>query len=241
MALSDEVRGSAGQYARRAGRIWHTAETVIRGTIRGPSLLHRVKQACFCDRLAWSTAAPRLPLKEAEVVGTGDGRPRVVRPARKCDRTPPAIAHTVLGLWAMRYESSRVTARGIKGTVRASPPSSPLVFMRIMNAPAPVSRPARFIICTKSDGTVWAWGRNDAGQLGDGTLVERDSPVQVVGLSHVVAVAARAKHNMPGMCCSRRNFGKHVAPGCTSPGWRHLRRFRIWHGRRRTRLASSGV
>ncbi|HEU0085857.1 MAG TPA: immunoglobulin-like domain-containing protein [Candidatus Paceibacterota bacterium] len=34
----------------------------------------------------------------------------------------------------------------------------------------------------KSDGTVWAWGNNGSGRLGDGTTTERRTPVQVVGL-----------------------------------------------------------
>ena len=31
----------------------------------------------------------------------------------------------------------------------------------------------------KSDGTLWAWGRNNYGQLGDGTYMQRDDPVQI--------------------------------------------------------------
>jgi hypothetical protein len=36
-------------------------------------------------------------------------------------------------------------------------------------------------IALRRDGTLWAWGRNAAGQLGDGTSTNRVSPVQVLG------------------------------------------------------------
>jgi len=42
------------------------------------------------------------------------------------------------------------------------------------------------------DGTVWAWGRNQRGQLGDGTTEDRSTPVQVAGLTDIVQVAAGA-------------------------------------------------
>ena len=38
-------------------------------------------------------------------------------------------------------------------------------------------------LALKNDGTVWAWGGNDAGQLGDNTTTTRTSPVQVQGLN----------------------------------------------------------
>ena len=31
----------------------------------------------------------------------------------------------------------------------------------------------------KSDGTLWAWGQNDHGRLGDNSIINRSSPVQV--------------------------------------------------------------
>ncbi|MCL2568130.1 MAG: hypothetical protein FWE12_01670 [Oscillospiraceae bacterium] len=31
----------------------------------------------------------------------------------------------------------------------------------------------------RDDGTLWAWGVNDLGQLGDGTTTDRRSPVQI--------------------------------------------------------------
>ena len=34
-------------------------------------------------------------------------------------------------------------------------------------------------LAIKTDGTIWAWGDNYSGQIGDGTLIERNTPVQV--------------------------------------------------------------
>jgi alpha-tubulin suppressor-like RCC1 family protein len=38
-------------------------------------------------------------------------------------------------------------------------------------------------VALKNDGTFWAWGNNDYGQLGDGTNTDRNIPVQVSGLT----------------------------------------------------------
>lgn len=45
-------------------------------------------------------------------------------------------------------------------------------------------------LALKNDGTVWAWGFNGAGQLGDGSTTTRQSPVQVSGLTGITAIAA---------------------------------------------------
>src|SRR5581483_949361 len=37
-------------------------------------------------------------------------------------------------------------------------------------------------LALKADGTVWAWGANAYGQLGDNTTTERHTPVQVLGV-----------------------------------------------------------
>ena len=57
-------------------------------------------------------------------------------------------------------------------------------------------------LALKSDGTVWAWGWNAFGQLGNGTTNDAYTPVQVSGLSNVVAISGRAYH-----CLALRSDG----------------------------------
>jgi alpha-tubulin suppressor-like RCC1 family protein len=57
-------------------------------------------------------------------------------------------------------------------------------------------------LALKSDGTVWAWGKNDYGQLGDGTTTNRSTPVttsgllKTSGLSGVTALTAGYGHSL---------------------------------------------
>ena len=44
-------------------------------------------------------------------------------------------------------------------------------------------------VALKSDGTVWAWGWNGYGQLGNGSINPSLTPVQVSGLTNVKAIA----------------------------------------------------
>jgi uncharacterized repeat protein (TIGR01451 family) len=51
-------------------------------------------------------------------------------------------------------------------------------------------------IAAKQDGTVWAWGYNGNGRLGDGTTVQKTAPVQIAGLTNVVEVVAGDAHTL---------------------------------------------
>jgi len=51
-------------------------------------------------------------------------------------------------------------------------------------------------LAAKTDGTVWAWGRNNFGQLGNGTTNQSNVPVQVTNLSGAVGVAGGAYHSV---------------------------------------------
>ena len=51
-----------------------------------------------------------------------------------------------------------------------------------------------FSLALKADGTLWGWGLNSSGQLGDGTSTQRLTPVQVSSLTGVRAIAAGGFH-----------------------------------------------
>jgi alpha-tubulin suppressor-like RCC1 family protein len=51
-------------------------------------------------------------------------------------------------------------------------------------------------LALKGDGTVWAWGDNGYGELGNGTYTGSNTPVQVSGLAGVTAIAGGGAHNL---------------------------------------------
>jgi alpha-tubulin suppressor-like RCC1 family protein len=52
------------------------------------------------------------------------------------------------------------------------------------------------VLALRSDGSMWAWGDDQLGQLGDGTNGFRYTPVPVAGLTDVVALSAGRAHSL---------------------------------------------
>src|SRR5438874_743461 len=75
-------------------------------------------------------------------------------------------------------------------SIRASPTAA-----RILNSTPAPSRSARpgstaaHACAVLDDHSVWCWGNNNFGSLGDGTTTNRLSPVPVVGLNTAVNVS----------------------------------------------------
>ncbi len=59
-----------------------------------------------------------------------------------------------------------------------------------------ISTSGAHCLALKRDGTVWAWGCNVAGQLGDGTTEVRYTPIKVSGLSNVKKISAGHDYSM---------------------------------------------
>jgi hypothetical protein len=51
-------------------------------------------------------------------------------------------------------------------------------------------------LALRADGTLWSWGRNDHGQLGDGSFDDRMAPVQAANLDSITSVAAGGLHSV---------------------------------------------
>lgn len=71
-------------------------------------------------------------------------------------------------------------------------------------------------VVLRSDGTVWAWGNNSSGQLGDGTYNHSSVPVQVstaTGMTNVVKVESGSNH-----CLALDSSGQVWAWGVNSAG-----------------------
>ncbi|OCT13860.1 hypothetical protein A8709_20010 [Paenibacillus pectinilyticus] len=105
-------------------------------------------------------------------------------------------------VWAWSGNSASKPTSNIKDAENAGITMVPEQVKGISDVTA-VASGHGFSLALKKDGTVWGWGGNGDGQLGDGTQsvfdpktyetiksADKDIPVQAIGLSNVVAIAA---------------------------------------------------
>ena len=73
-------------------------------------------------------------------------------------------------------------------------------------------------LALKSDGTLWAWGDNDTGQLGDGGSVSRSRPVRVLGLQGAAAVSAGGYSSLAVAAATLTPIGESTTASVGSGG-----------------------
>ena len=114
----------------------------------------------------------------------------VVSSGNGCSVTSEAATLTVEGAGRIfAVGSNSDGALGIGGDTW-SPRAS------LMQSAVAVASRSNYSLVLKNDGTVWTWGYNYYGQLGDGTTVNRSTPVRVLNLAGIVAVSAGGYHGL---------------------------------------------
>jgi alpha-tubulin suppressor-like RCC1 family protein len=168
-------------WIRRTARLpLEPASTIVRNRATGTSWLigrdryrHWIPNGrdfhCFIARGSRVVSLPRASVESIPE--------RMGSPAR-C--TPP---RTQISAWGRND-------KGQLGNGTTSDSSRPVHVLGSSGITTAISAGSHHSLALRSNGTVWAWGYNVNGQLGDGTTTDSSRPVQVRRLSNVIAVAA---------------------------------------------------
>ncbi len=94
--------------------------------------------------------------------------------------------------WSWGGNSVGQLGNGQTGFIQLTPHK-----MTTISGVAQLSTKFLHVLAVRQDSSVWAWGDNSYGQLGDGTITDRSTPTRVTGLANAVsAVAAGSFHSL---------------------------------------------
>src|SRR5262249_27188006 len=96
-------------------------------------------------------------------------------------------------VWAWGFNTSGQVGNG--GTV--SPQRTPVQSgPGILTGVTGIAAGNSHSLAVRTDGTLWAWGLNGSGQLGDGTSMQQNTPIQLNTIAGVSGIAAGAFHSL---------------------------------------------
>ena len=95
-------------------------------------------------------------------------------------------------VWGMGYNDGGELGDGTNHNVRYTPVQVKLPKTTKIVA---IAAGEDHSLALNQDGTVWAFGKNDSGQLGDGTRIGRTTPVMIPGLTGVTKISAAIWHS----------------------------------------------
>jgi alpha-tubulin suppressor-like RCC1 family protein len=94
-------------------------------------------------------------------------------------------------VWTWGYNGN-----GQLGNGNTTNQSNPIKVPNLNNVTQVSAGYYRHSLALKSNGTVWAWGLNDNGQLGDGTTSQRNNPIQINTLLNIKQIASGYRHSV---------------------------------------------
>ncbi|MFC4602003.1 alpha/beta fold hydrolase, partial [Cohnella hongkongensis] len=103
-------------------------------------------------------------------------------------------SYTVTGLASNIIYTFTVIAKDAEGN--KSEASNPVQSNYLDTTNVGALTASNHTVYVKPDGTVWAWGYNTSGQIGDGTTTNKTTAVQVTGIDSAVAAATGMLHTI---------------------------------------------